>query len=85
MKTKIELSGSAPEADKAEEWATGRAREARLSRRAAAAFGRNVRDAYNAAREVLVATRREEPAIRISVDDGDLKTRIELVTRLPKR
>ena len=81
VKTRIELSGSAPEADKAEEWARTRAREARLSSRAATAFGRHVRDSYHAACEVLVTTRRENPKIRISVENGDLTPRIELVTR----
>ena len=80
VRNRIELTGVTPEADRAEEWATERARAARFSHRAASKYGRLVRDAYLAACEVLVATRKETPTIRISVEDRGLKPKIELIT-----
>lgn len=79
MKNRIELSGDAPEAEAAEAWARDRAREARLSGRAASNYGRQVRDAYLAACSVFVSSQPERPKVRISVEAAKLTPRIELV------
>lgn len=79
MRDRIVLCGKGREAEAAAEWAEGRARAARRTQRAAAAYAQQVRHAYQEACQILVTGASERPSIRISVEDTDLSTRIELL------
>ncbi len=83
MRYAIVLCGGGDDADAAANWAEDRAREARLSTRAAKLYGERVRMAYEEACHAFLSASTERPVLKISLEKDVLTPRFDLIDTAP--